>query len=99
MNSMSNAVRQFAAHVGLEASWLRGAVSHAVDDLAIASKNLIRVLFQGSKDVAGRHACIGHITFEALISLPGVVINLPCAQASDQAMEVLQHVPVVLPYR
>src|ERR1700756_3882902 len=99
MDSVPDAVGQFAADIGIEAGRLRGAVPHAVDDLAIASKSFVCVFFQGAKNVASRDACVGHVTLQALISLPGVVINLPGAQTSDQALKVLQHVPVVLPYR
>src|SRR5713101_1146311 len=98
VNSMSNAIRQFPAHVGLEAGWLRGAVSDDVDDPAIASKSFVRVFFKCPKNVASRDACVGHFGLQPQISLPVVVIDFPCALTSDQALEVIQHVPVVLSY-
>src|SRR5713101_843877 len=99
VNSMSNAIRQFPAHVGLEAGWLRGTVSHAVDDPAIASKSFVRIFFKCPKNVASRDACVGHFGLQPQISLPGVVIDLPSAQTTDQALKMLQHVPVVLSNR
>src|SRR6266700_2815727 len=99
MDGMPDAVGQFTAHVRIEARRLRGAVSHAVDDLAIASKSFVCVFFQGAKNVTGRDTCVCHVALYALISLSGVVIDFPCAQTSDQALEVIQHVPVVLSYR
>src|SRR6266850_2640046 len=99
VNSMSNAIRQFPAHVGLEAGWLRGAVSYGVYDPAIASKSFVRVFFKRPKNVAGRDACVGHFTLQPQISLPGVVIDLPGAQTLDQALKMFQHVPVVLSNR
>src|SRR6266851_4053052 len=96
VNGMSNAMRQFPAHVGLEAGWLRGAVSHAVDDPAIASKSFVRVFLKCPKNVAGRDACVGHFGLQPQISLPGVVIDHPGAQTLDQALKMFQHVPVML---
>src|SRR6266403_899400 len=99
VDGVPDAISQFAADIGVKAGRLRGAVPHAVDDLAIASKSFVCVFFQGAKNVAGRDACVGHVALQALISFPGVVIDFPCAQTSDQALEVLQHVPIVLSYR
>src|SRR6266699_4378850 len=99
MDGVPDAVGQLAADIGVEAGRLRGAIPHAVDDLAIASKSFVRVFFQGAKNVTGRDTCVGHVALQALVSLPGVVIDLSCAQTFDQALEVLQHVPVVLSNR